>query len=165
MIAAPPDYANTLRLTNLRRHFDQATNVCSPGAKSSRTIEQWYVYQPSTSHQFSRVSCCNSPSLTLSKSALLIIYVFGSARWPTAQYTMKLSMSVGLSLIAAAHAAPATNKVSTAHDLAKRNVCDGVNAMPVLYQEYHEDSCPAANHLQADGSCGGQVNCSSETQP
>jgi hypothetical protein len=52
-------------------------------------------------------------------------------------------------------AAPA-KETSASKALAKRDVCDGVNATPVLYTEYHDDSCPPRNVLNADGSCPGQ---------
>jgi hypothetical protein len=40
--------------------------------------------------------------------------------------------------------------------LSKRNVCDGKNASPILYKEYHSNSCPPKNKLNPDGSCQGQ---------
>jgi hypothetical protein len=43
----------------------------------------------------------------------------------------------------------------------KRDVCDWVNAEPVLYQEYYGDSCPPANELLPNGAC----SISTSTRP
>lgn len=69
---------------------------------------------------------------------------------------MKLSSFVGLALLSVASAAPASKQVSSAHSLGKRDVCDGVDATPVLYTEYHADSCPPVNVMNGDGTCPGQ---------
>ena len=37
--------------------------------------------------------------------------------------------------------------------LEKRNVCDWVDAEPVLYKQYYDTDCPPAKQLQPDGSC------------
>lgn len=36
---------------------------------------------------------------------------------------------------------------SPLHSLSRRNPCDGVDARPILYHEYHNDACPPRNKL------------------
>lgn len=46
----------------------------------------------------------------------------------------------------------------------RRDVCGGIDARPIMYHEYHEDECPAANHLNSDGLCGGWRRSSADAQ-
>ena len=39
--------------------------------------------------------------------------------------------------------------------ISKRNVCDGVDATPVLYHEYRGDSCPPIHTMDGNGECPG----------
>jgi len=50
---------------------------------------------------------------------------------------------LALGLGCAAAALPDNLELNTTlHQLVKRNPCDGVDGMPILYHEYHEDECP-----------------------
>lgn len=40
----------------------------------------------------------------------------------------------------------------------KRNPCDGIDAIPILYHDYLDDVCPARNHLRKDGFCEDFMN-------
>ncbi|KAI0803524.1 hypothetical protein GGR55DRAFT_700080 [Xylaria sp. FL0064] len=47
--------------------------------------------------------------------------------------------------------------LANATPLVRRDPCDGVNASPVLYHEYHEDACPAIHKFDPEkpGQCEG----------
>lgn len=52
---------------------------------------------------------------------------------------------------------------SSAGIIAKRNPCDGVDAKPELYHDYHADECPPKNKMDKDGHClvtgGDKMEC------
>lgn len=69
-----------------------------------------------------------------------------------------LVLLIGLALASQffASAAPAPIDIEGTSTLAKRNVCDGINATPILYHEYRGDVCPPKNVMDKDGNCPGQ---------
>lgn len=56
-----------------------------------------------------------------------------------------------------ASAAPAAGEVAELK-LNKRDVCDGVGAVPELYKEYGFDNCKPVLEDAEDGSCPGAVS-------
>lgn len=66
------------------------------------------------------------------------------------------SFGFTFALLGTSLAAPHSNKETSATPLDKRDVCDGINATPVLYQDYWPDSCPPINTMNSDGTCPGQ---------
>ena len=61
-------------------------------------------------------------------------------------------------LLPCVFASPLYEESSNRTALQKRNPCDGINAMPILYHEYGSGDCPPINHLDGNGKCTGYLS-------